>query len=32
MGLKRGYSVRECVKLQDVSLGIVAKVKKIRDL
>lgn len=27
-GLKKGYSVRECVKLYDVSLGTVAKVKK----
>jgi DNA invertase Pin-like site-specific DNA recombinase len=31
-GLKRGYSIRECVKLYDVSLGTVAKVKKMVDL
>lgn len=31
-GLKRGYSVRECVKLYDISLGTVAKVKKIGNL
>jgi DNA invertase Pin-like site-specific DNA recombinase len=28
-GLKRGFSVRECVKLFDVSLGTVAKVRKL---
>ena len=27
-GLKKGFSVRECVKLYDVSLGTVAKVRK----
>jgi DNA invertase Pin-like site-specific DNA recombinase len=27
-GLKRGFSVRECVKLYDVSLGTVAKIRK----
>lgn len=27
-GIKRGYSVRECVKLYDVSLGTVAKIRK----
>lgn len=31
-GLKKGYSVRECVKLFDVSLGTVAKVKKVGNL
>jgi hypothetical protein len=28
-GLKRGFSVRECVKLYDVSLGTVAKISKL---
>ena len=28
-GLKKGFSVRECVKLYDVSLGTVAKVRKL---
>ncbi len=28
-GLNRGFSVRECVKLYDVSLGTVAKIRKI---
>ncbi|CAG5087412.1 recombinase family protein [Parvicella tangerina] len=28
-GLKRGFSVRECVKLFDVSLGTVAKIRKL---
>jgi DNA invertase Pin-like site-specific DNA recombinase len=32
IGLKKGHSVRECVKLYDVSLGTVAKVKKIGNL
>lgn len=32
IGLKRGYSIRDCVKLYDVSLGTVAKVKKMVDL
>ncbi len=27
-GLTRGFSIRECVKLYDVSLGTVAKIKK----
>jgi DNA invertase Pin-like site-specific DNA recombinase len=27
-GIKKGYSVRECVKLYDVSLGTVAKIRK----
>ena len=27
-GLKKGFSIRECVKLYDVSLGTVAKIKK----
>jgi len=27
-GIKRGFSVRECIKLYDVSLGTVAKVRK----
>lgn len=27
-GLNRGFSVRECVKLYDVSLGTVAKIRK----
>lgn len=31
-GLNRGFSIRECVKLYDVSLGTVAKVKKIGNL
>ena len=28
-GIKKGYSVRECVKLYDVSLGTVAKIRKL---
>jgi len=28
-GLKKGFSIRECVKLYDVSLGTVAKIRKI---
>ncbi|WP_294961766.1 recombinase family protein [uncultured Flavobacterium sp.] len=32
IGLKKGYSVRECAKLYDVSLGTVAKVKKMAHL
>ncbi|MDR7210917.1 recombinase family protein [Flavobacterium piscis] len=32
IGLKKRYSVRECVKLYDVSLGTVAKVKKLGNL
>lgn len=28
-GLKKGFSVRECVKLYDVSLGTVAKIRKL---
>lgn len=31
-GLKKGYSIRECVKLYDVSLGTVAKVKRVGNL
>ena len=31
-GLKRGFSVRECVKLYDTSLGTVAKIRKMIEL
>jgi DNA invertase Pin-like site-specific DNA recombinase len=31
-GLKRGFSVRECVKLYDTSLGTVAKIRKMIEV
>lgn len=31
-GLKRGFSIRECVKLYDTSLGTVAKIRKMIEL